>query len=103
MLVTIIRDSSVVNGTRAFKVILDGKQVAKIKNGERIELDVAPGDHSLLLKIDWCRSNIVELRADSEDVTYRCGSHLEGFLATIIARNDYLYLLPALLMEPGTA
>jgi hypothetical protein len=102
MLLTIIRDSSVVNGTRAFKVVLDGKAVARIKNGETIELDLAPGDHSLLLKIDWCRSNIVELTADSEAVTYRCGSYLDGFVATIIARNNYLYLLPATLGEPGS-
>jgi hypothetical protein len=100
MLLTIIRDSSVVNGTRAFKVVLDGKAVARIKNGETIELDVAPGDHSLLLKIDWC--NIVELTADSEAVTYRCGSYLDGFVATIIARNNYLYLLPAGPTEPGS-
>jgi len=45
---------------RAYKVVLDGKVIGTIKDGEQVEFDVAPGRHQLQLKIDWCRSNIVD-------------------------------------------
>ena len=48
------RDSGYADRMRAYKVILDGKEVTKIRNGQQIELDVAPGNHEVYLKIDWC-------------------------------------------------
>lgn len=72
------RDSGYADRMRAYKVILDGKEVAKIRNGQQIELDVAPGNHELYLKIDWCQSNRIEFELNENIVDFECGSSLRG-------------------------
>lgn len=72
------RDSGYVDRMRAYKVMLDGEQVAKIKNGEQIEIDVAPGNHELYLKIDWCQSNRIEFDLNKNAMEFECGSSLRG-------------------------
>jgi hypothetical protein len=46
---------------RAYRVVIDKKKVTSIHEGERHELEVAPGFHSLHLGIDFCRSKILDL------------------------------------------
>ena len=93
-MLTIVRESSTVNGTRAYKVVLDGDVVGKVKNGETVEFELPPGQHTLHLKIDWCRSNIIEFNTVDGNETYTCGGRLEGLIPSIMMRNDYLFLMP---------
>jgi hypothetical protein len=58
---------------RRYQVVLDGEQVAAIKRGERIDLPVSPGTHSIFLKIDWARSPRLQLDiAPGQVVTLEC-------------------------------
>jgi hypothetical protein len=50
----IVRDSGYADRLRAYDVILDGKKVDNIKDGETRELTVSPGQHTLTLGLDWC-------------------------------------------------
>ncbi|MDP6942218.1 MAG: hypothetical protein QGH51_09360, partial [Planctomycetota bacterium] len=50
-----------------------------IKNAQQVEFDVPPGKHHLNLRIDWCRSNIVEFEVNQDTVEFECGSNLRGF------------------------
>ncbi len=44
------------DAARAYKVIIDGKEAGKILKGQTLQFDLAPGHHTLRLKIDWCSS-----------------------------------------------
>ena len=99
MMIKIKRDSGYVDRLRAYKVVVDGNVVGEIKNGQQIELDVSQGKHELFLKIDWCRSNVVEFESDgSSDIEFECGSNLRGLkiLLSIVyvtfLRSKYIWL-----------
>jgi hypothetical protein len=38
---------------RSYRVLLDGREVSKIKAGEELSLAVTPGRHNIAVKIDW--------------------------------------------------
>ncbi|MTI96927.1 MAG: hypothetical protein FH749_15905 [Firmicutes bacterium] len=102
-MIRIKRDSGFVDRVRAYKVVLNDEVVGTISNGQQIELNVPPGRHRLNLKIDWCRSNIVEFEMSEHPINFECGSNLRGakFLLPFIeiyyitfGRNKYLWLRP---------
>jgi hypothetical protein len=53
---------------RSYRVILDDDEVARIKQGQAIELPVSAGRHDILLEIDWCSSPTVEFDAQPGEV-----------------------------------
>ena len=93
------RDSGYSDRIRAYHVVLDGKKVVKIGNGESVEFEAEPGTHELFLKIDWCRSNKITFSiSEGQTKTFDCGSSLRG-LKMILAilyitflKNSYLWL-----------
>ena len=46
---------------RAYEVVVDDNVIAKIKGGEQLDLPLAAGRHAIYLKIDWCRSRVVDV------------------------------------------
>ncbi len=44
---------------RAYKIVVDGDEVAEIRNGESVSLELSPGQHEIHAKIDWTKSNPV--------------------------------------------
>ena len=84
---------------RAYRVLVDDEQIGEIRNGESKEFSVAPGEHTLTLKVDWCRSRIVPFTAPaSGDVVFDCGTNIVGWkllfatLYIIFKKNDYMML-----------
>ncbi len=63
---------------RAYKVILDDKEIGKVKRGETKKFDIPKGDHELHLKIDWCTSNAIEFNMSDNEVEFECGNSLKG-------------------------
>ncbi|MEZ4874888.1 MAG: hypothetical protein R2793_05440 [Flavobacteriaceae bacterium] len=55
------------NRFRAIHLEVDGKRVAKITHGEKQVIEVPVGKHSLQAKIDWGKSNLVELDLGEQD------------------------------------
>jgi len=101
MIIRIKRDTGYADKIRAYKIILNGDVVGKIKDGEQVEIDVAPGNHQLKMKIDWCGSNIVEFEMNEKIIEFECGSNLRGskfwipFIELkyiIFKRNQYIWL-----------
>lgn len=83
---------------RAYRIVIDGQPVAKIKRGQSHEVDVAPGPHSVQLTIDWCTSReaYVDLRA-GDRVAFVCkpsGSPATAIPSITIGRNFYIALEP---------
>ena len=57
---------------RAYSVLIDGREVAKIKHGESHTEPVTPGEHEVQMKIDWAVSPAMR-------VSLEPGGHLHLF------------------------
>ena len=65
---------------RQYKVVIDGMEKGRIKNGGSFDCEIAPGRHTIELKIDWCGSNTIAFNvADNEIIRFDCGSNLRGW------------------------
>ncbi|MGH9508424.1 MAG: hypothetical protein ACRD2Q_05775 [Terriglobales bacterium] len=79
-------------------MIIDGKKVGEISNGETKEFPIPAGQHQICLKIDWCGSNTVEFTvAESEKPTFHARSNLRGrpwltLWYVFFARDSYLLI-----------
>ena len=97
-MIRIKRDSGYADRIRAYKIVLDGNVIGEIKNGQQLELNVPRGKHQLHLKIDWCRSNVVDFEMNDNTIEFECGSNLGGFkivfsiLYITFLRSQYIWL-----------
>jgi hypothetical protein len=68
---------------RAYKVILDGVEVGKIRDGETVDFSVSPGHHKLRIKISWTGSDVLIFNMRSDDtVVFECEPNGEAMTAT---------------------
>jgi hypothetical protein len=59
---------------RKFRVVLDGQCIDKIRRGVTREYEIAPGEHELVVSIDWVASAPVRFRCEGgEHVRFVCG------------------------------
>jgi len=81
------RNSEWNNKARAIGIYIDREKVGTINDGETQEYEVENGKHEIFAKIDWCRSQKIELNiAENETKTIK----LSGFKYS-------KWILPALL------
>ena len=92
-MIRIKRDSGYADRIRAYKIVLNGNVIGKIKKGQIVELDLPPGNHQLYIKIDWCRSNSVDFETDGSLVEFVCGSNLRGI--KLLFAKVYIIFLPS--------
>jgi hypothetical protein len=50
---------------RAYPVLVDGAKVGAVKYNDTAVIPLAPGAHNILVKIDWIRSNSIQLNIES--------------------------------------
>lgn len=87
------RDDGFADRARKYKVICNSECLGKISNGETMIFKVAPGDYEVYFKIDWCRSNKINLSVPAGGtVAVSGGSSLRG-LKLLIA-IVYVIFLP---------
>ena len=84
---------------RSYKIILDNTYCGDIKSGQVKSLDVTPGNHTIYLKIDWCRSNKVDFNiSDNETIEFECGNAMNGwrillsFIYITFLKSKYLWI-----------
>jgi hypothetical protein len=71
--VTVTRESgSVVDRRRPYRVFVDDKNVFDIQEGERKQIAVSAGVHTLSLRIDWCRSQLITFEAGGGESMLWC-------------------------------
>lgn len=99
---TISRESAFADRLRAYAVMLDGKKIGDLGNGETKSFVIEPGQHTLALKIDWCGSPVLAFTASDNTVAFfRASTNLKGikiFFAiwyVLFERNAYLQLQPS--------
>jgi hypothetical protein len=55
-----------------YRVLIDGRRVAKIGRGQRIEIPVTPGRHVIFLRSIWVGSHFVPFEARAGQVLRFC-------------------------------
>lgn len=56
--ITIDRSSEYINRMRNYQILLDGKKIGTIANGETHTFDIPAGNHKLHFEIDWTSSPV---------------------------------------------
>ncbi len=97
--VTITRGATYQDRLRAYRILVDGQEVAKISAKQSVKFSVPEGPHTIVAKIDWCSCEPVTFTASGGGaLIFECGSGLTGwriFLAfyyVLFARTKYLWL-----------
>ncbi len=85
-----------VDRARKYKVLVDGKQVGTIGQGQRQSFDVPQGPHEVTLKIDWAQSPPLRLDlAEDEAADLFCAPKanvLTVFYFASLGRKKYIEL-----------
>jgi hypothetical protein len=94
---TVSRDSGYTDHFRAYAVVVDGRKIGKLRNGETREFSIEPGSHTIRAKIDWCGSHTQQFTAaEGEPLFFRIKSNLRGtdlakiFRYVIFENDSYL-------------
>ena len=97
--ITLSRATTIADSARNYKVLIDNRDVGKIETGKTIEIPMAPGNHTIVLKIDWCGSNRIPFSINpGENLQFECGSSLTGWkifvkiLYVLFMPNEYLWI-----------
>jgi hypothetical protein len=53
---------------RAYKVLIDGAEIGRIRDGETRDFPVSPGQHTVRVKIDWTGSEELTFFARQREV-----------------------------------
>ena len=81
---------------RSYQVVIDEEVVGLLSAGESLIFEVGPGSHELFLKIDWCRSEKLNIALEAgQTVAFRCapnGNPLTEFYWISFGRHRYLKL-----------
>lgn len=60
-------------------MILDGKKIGEVRNGETREFAIFAGQHELSMKVDWCGSKRIKFIVGDSDVrVFHAKSNLRG-------------------------
>lgn len=62
------RSSEFANRAIDFQILIDGKNIGIIANGEIKDFPVNPGQHKLIAKIDWCSSEVINFNVKETEV-----------------------------------
>jgi len=98
--IKIIRTSQFVNSGRNAEIHIDDNLKTKISDGAEKTIEVSPGKHTVLAKIDWCKSQKMTLNLEpGEKKKLVCGSKLVGWkkwltLFYLFSKNQFIFLEP---------
>jgi hypothetical protein len=94
--VKIHREKQYADYFRAYEIFVNDEKAGEIRAGASIILPLENGMSRIFLKIDWCRSNEVELiLRDAETADLFCGNNTKVIFALyyiLFAPNEYLWL-----------
>lgn len=78
--ITVSRMGGYADSLRGYKVKIDDEVVATISANESVDIPVTPGNHTIVICIDWARSNRLDFEVQpDEHLRFECGSNLTGW------------------------
>ncbi len=84
---------------RAYRILIDSREVACVENDSSVQIPVLPGTYSVRAQIDWCQSPEVRVEVKAgESVALECGPNATPLLAALyitFMRKNYIWLRPA--------
>ncbi len=72
------RDTGWADKLRAYRILLDGQELGRIKQGETQEFEVSAGSHEIVAKVDWCSSAPMTFDLDESGAEFEVASNLRG-------------------------
>ncbi len=93
--IIINRSSEFSNLLRSIDIYLGKTKIGELKNDESKEFEIEPGKHQLTAKIDWCRSEIIDLEIENnQTLRYNLNGRNPLFVLYYITfgKNSYLKL-----------
>ena len=95
--VSIRRTSQYANRFSKFSVWVDNSRVGTIEDGDRVRFSLTPGQHSVFLKIDCCKSESITLTlTPGDEIPLVCGSDMVGWHILLwifyLISGNYIYL-----------
>jgi myo-inositol catabolism protein IolC len=95
---TVQRDNGWADKLRKYRILVDGVEIGRLGENEKLFHQVGEGLHVIDARVDWCGSRPLKFEARSEDLEVTVKSSLRGwrvFLAlfyVIFNRHRYLTL-----------
>ena len=84
---------------RDYRIVVDGTEVARLAAGQELRVELPEGEHEVVAKIDWARSNRLSLlirAGEARELEVGANAHgwllLAGFYFATIGFWQYLYL-----------
>jgi hypothetical protein len=94
--ITVRRTNNYPDRLRSYKIEINGVVVGSVRARESATVRIAPGRHSLTLRIDRCGSGQIDFDAESnEHILFECGNNSRGISALfriIFRPRQYLWL-----------
>lgn len=98
-LLKIVRAPATTDQTRSYSIILDGKNIGQVFNGQTKTLPLSAGQHRLRLKADWRGSNTLDLNVGKEETVqfaikarFAPTNTLANLWCMLLAWSSYLLL-----------
>ena len=97
-LIRVHRGGGFADRWRAYKIFVDGDERGKISAQSVLDIAVTPGAHRLVAKIDWTRSEEIEVHVGENETIHLDVANTYGptrsVFAISVGRNSYLSLTP---------
>ena len=100
-MIRLTREKRISDKLRVYKIFIDEIYHGDIKSGETKDFDIDKGKHIIYAKIDWCRSNKLDITIDDSILELEVGPSLAGtkvwipliqFLYITFWKNKYLWI-----------
>ena len=95
----VARPKAYMDKVRSYRIMLDGQEIGRIKDGSEESLTIPAGQHELQLKIDWAVSPTATFNVgEGEIVRFNCkpkGNPLTALYYASFGRKNYIMLEPA--------
>ena len=90
MSIVTLNRSTKMSRLRSLKILINGVVVKKIGHGKSVDIPVEPGQHSLSVKIDWVKSNDLQIDVKNDETIKVSIKDREGGI------KKYIFLIGAM-------
>ena len=84
---------------RSYKIIVDEREIGRIRANEVVRLSITPGTHTIYLRLDWGGSNKIDFTAsEGSEVKFECGTNQTGWrlfyslIWILISGDEFLWI-----------